>query len=421
IVAYAFSSTTHNYLTPIAIGTDKRTSGLPPSFLSKRKTNQPVVVKLHSLKNSIVSSDINLQTSKGAMVTPYGLDGVSALMKDFKTFRTTLSGSDAVARLKSLPIWSNLLLDITDKKDGRTQILVPVSSDTINIDMSSLGNYSNGALIIIPPANIKEGELLLFSKTNKNRKSFKFNNQERNPFVVEGLSQTDTFLELRSDYQSLGLMPVNIRKDISNIIEPTPKHIEKIVGKLNLINSLLEDSVFCRACTISIKYTDKISTADSSGAFAINDINIIDTQAQVDIDAGGVNFIYPLIVHNPISILRLDVSLPSRTLLTAWNQVSPTIPGHGLIYGDYPKRSFHAFLVSLDDSRSIEAYYFGDKTSTPSKKISTTPYETSSTGFGKFLFSDIKPGDYVLYLISSEQIIHSRIIRVEANKVTLIN
>ena len=420
IVAYVFSDAEHNQLVPIAIGTDDKVSGLPPSLLSKRKTNQPVVIKLHPVKE-LPSSEINIKTSKGVLTTPYGLDGIAALMPDFNMFRTTISGADGVARLKAIPAYSNVWIEMTDSKSNISSVIVPTSSSLININLPEFTKERNNSLMIIPPANIKEGEILLFSKTGKNRSSFKFNNQDRKPIFVTDLSEVETFLELRTDNQSMGLMPVAIRKNTLNVVEPDPKHIEKIKGRISLINSPSESAVSCRNCSISIKYTDRSANTDASGNFSIEDINIIDNQAQINLDINNMQVIYPMIVHNLLRTLRLNIVVPSKELLRSWSQLLPTIPGHGLIYGEYPKRSFHAFIIGLDNNYSGEAHYFADRTNMPGNNISISPYEPTNTGFGKFLFPDVKPGDYVLYIISNEKIMHTRIIRVESGKTTLIN
>ena len=420
IVAYVFSNAKNNHLVPVAIGTDDKVSGLPPSLLSKRKTNQPVVIKLHHV-NELSSSEINIKTSKGVMTTPYGLDGIAALLPEFNMFRTTISGADGVARLKAIPAYSNVWIEMTDSKNNVSSVIIPTSSSLIDIDLPEFTKERNNSLMIIPPANIKEGEILLFSKTNKNRLSFKFNNQDRKPISVDGLNETETFLELRTDNQSMGLMPVAIRKNTLNIVEPDPKYIERIKGRISLIKSPNEAAVSCRNCSVSIKYTDKAASTDAAGNFSIEDINIIDNQAQINLDINGMSVIYPVIVHNLLLTLRLDIVVPSKELLRSWSQLLPTIPGHGIIYGEYPKRSFHAFIIGLDDNYSGEAHYFADKTNMPSSSISISPYEPSSTSFGKFLFPDVKPGDYILYIISNEKIMHTRIIRVESGKTTVIN
>jgi len=420
IIAYVFSDIEHNHLIPIAIGTDDKVSGVPPSLLSKRKTNQPVTIRLHHVKE-LASTEINIKTAKGVMTTPYGLDGLAALMPEFNMFRTTISGSDGVARLKSIPAYSNVYIEMTDSKNNLSSVIIPTLSSLINIELPVFTKERNNSLMIIPPANIKEGEILLFSKTNKNRASFKFNNQDRKPISVDGLNETETFLELRTDNQSMGLMPIAIRKNTLNIVEPDPKHIEKIKGRVSLINSLNEPSVSCRNCSISIKYTDRATSTDAAGNFSIEDINIIDNQAQINLDINGMSLLYPLIVHNLLRTLRLNIVAPSKELLRSWSQLFPTIPGHGVIYGEYQKRSFHAFIIGLENNYSGEAHYFSDKTNLPSNSLSIAPYEPSNTGFGKFLFPDVKPGDYVLYIISNEKIMHTRIIKVESGKTTLIN
>ena len=78
-------------------------------------------------------------------------------------------------------------------------------------------------------------------------------------------------------------------------------------------------------------------------------------------------------------------------------------------------------MIGLDFPYSAEAYYFGGKDSAPSRKLFATPYEPSDPGFGKFMFPNIKPGDYVLYLLTNEAILHTRIITVNTGEVTLIN
>jgi hypothetical protein len=421
-VAYVFLATTNSYLAPIAVGIDKKISGIPPSILSKRKKNQPITIKVQELKTATPYSEISITTPKGTMVMPYGLDGIASMMPEFSMFRTTISGADGVARLKPLPFSSNILIEMSYAKNTRSFFVVPTFSDLININVPAIKENKSNSLLVIPPTNMKEGEIIIFSKTDANKAAIKFNNQDRKPIFIDDLKPVETFLELRSkDYKSLGLMPVKIREEALSIVEPSPRHIEKIVGKIYLINSLSENNIPCKGCSISVKYTDRTSSSDENGSFVINDISIIDNLAQIEIDSGSTNIAYPIIVHRPMRTLRLDIVAPSKNLLRAWNQSVPTMPGYGVVFGSHPKRSFHAFLIGLDFPYSAEAYYFADQDNSPSKKLFATPYEPSDTGFGKFIFPNMKPGDYVLYLLTNEKILHTRVISVNAGKITLIN
>jgi hypothetical protein len=421
LVAYVFSATSHNYLVPIAVGTDKKISGIPPSVLSKRKTNQPVMIKVQNLNSTDLYSEISIKAPRDAMVMPYGLDNIASMMPDFSMFRTAIAGTDGVARLKPLPFSSNVLIEVKDKQKADSFLVVPTTSDLMHIELPDLAESRANSLLVIPPANIKEGEIIIFSRTEANKALIKFNNQERKPVFVDNIRPIESFLELRSKNKSLGLMPVKIRDGVLSIVEPSPKHIDKIVGKIYLINSLGEENVPCGNCPMNIKYTDRTTSSDGSGSFMINAVDVIDSQAQISIEAAGVNVTYPIITHHPLRVLRLDIAIPSVTLLRTWSQSNPTIPGHGIVFGDYPKRSFHAFLIGLDSPYSAEASYFTGRSSTPSKKLFTTPYEPSDPGFGKFIFPNVKSGDYILYLLTNDKILHARLLSVGAGGLTLIN
>lgn len=421
LVAYAFYTMNNGTQKILAIGTDKKVNGLPPSVLSKRKINYPVVIKLKPLKKEQTSTDINIATNSNSLVSTYGLDDIASMVPDFKTFRTTVSGADGLARIKSLPINSNIFFEIRDQNGQNTSLTIPTSSDNINIDLPRINIIKKSSLIIIPPSNIKNGELILFSKTDKNKFSYNFNNQERKQITIDSLYDVETFLEIRSDNKSIGLMPIYINKNGTNIIEPSPKTLDNLFGQIFLKDSIIDAKRPCKDCLISIKYTDKYSTTNSNGAFLIKNINIIDNQAQLNIDANGLGVIYNILVHGPVDKLRLDINIPSKNILDSWNQTIPTMPNNGLVFGYYPKRSFRSFLINIDDYTTIKANYFSDRTELPSKQLDISPYEPSSQGFGKFIFSNVKPGNYILYLLNSDRIIHSRIIKVETGKITLIN
>ncbi|MEI6092467.1 MAG: hypothetical protein WCQ47_02145 [bacterium] len=421
LVAYAFYTTSNGTPSMIAMGTENKVSGIPPSVLSKRKTNQPVVIKLSQLKKETTSSDINMDTSPNSLINTYGLDDLAAIIPDFKTFRTTISAANGLARIKSLPINSNILFEISKQDGQKTSFIVPTSSDDINIEIPNTKDLKNNSLIVIPPVNIKDGEIIIFSKTNKNKFSYSFNNQERKNITIDNLADTETFLEIRSENRSVGLMPVYINKKGTSIIEPSPKIIDNISGQVFLNDSVAEGKRPCKECLISVKYTDKYASTNNNGVFAIKNLAIIDNQAQFNIDTNGSSVIYNILTHGPIDKLNLNITIPSKNLLDSWNQIIPTMPNNGLVFVYYPQRSLRSFLVKIDDYTTIKANYFSEKANLPSKQLDISPYEPSSPGFGKFIFSDIKPGNYVLYLLNSDRIIHSRIIRVEAGKITLIN
>lgn len=421
LAAYVFSTTNSGVQKLLAVGTDKKINGLPPSVLSKRKTNHPVIVKLKQLRKEQVSTDINIATNPNSLVNTYGLDDIASMVPDFKTFRMTVSGADGLARIKSLPINSNIFFEINNQNGQKISLTVPTSSDEINIELPRINTIKKSSLIVIPPSNIKDGEIVVFSKTDKNKFSYSFNNQERKHINIDSLYDIETFLEVRSDNKSIGLMPLYINKNGVNIIEPSPKTVDNIFGQIFLNDSMIDAKRPCKDCLISIKYTDKYSTTSNNGTFVIKNLSIIDNQAQLNIEANGIGVIYNILVHGPVDKLRLDINIPSKNILDSWNQTTPTMPNNGLVFGYYPKRSFRSFLINIEDKTTLKANYFSERTTIPSKQLDISPYEPSSQGFGKFLFSNVKPGNYIIYLLNSDKIIHSRIIKVETGKITLIN
>lgn len=422
IAAYAFDGNTNLYSFPMAYGTDKGISGIPPSMLAKRKHNAPVNIVLNEIdRKTLDNVNINIKGQKELWAYPYGLDGLAKLVPELGLYRTSISAHDDTARLRALPFGSNIYIQLFDPdKEGRTNILIPSSSKKMDIKLSqnifkTRPHHSNASLIILPPNNLDDGEIIVSSAGSlKNKANFSFNDAETQTFIMDDLEPKDTLIELRHKNKSLGIMGIRLKKDETTVLNPIPKKIDKMTGRIHLIKSSDASPPPCKDYLVEIKYTDKSVNTGWRGNFNIDDINIIDDQIELLIEGAEQKFLVPLVVHNNISKLGLDLELPDKKLIARWNRSAPSLPINGMIYGNYTyHKSYKAFLRGIDNNISTEAVYFDDASGMPSGSI----YSTSSS---RFLFSDIPSGGYVLYLVAGTQIIHTRTVNVEAGTVTII-
>lgn len=416
--AWESSSISNNLL--LAKGVDKKTYGLPPSIVAKRKTNDPVTIRMIKSEKHSNESTINIKTKKDALISLYGLDSIVNLMPDLKVFRTTVAGPNDWANLKAVPTGSSLYINVNSNEVDPLQFILPILSETMDLDIQRyLGDAS---VIIIPPSNIKYGNVLLFSKTGENKSQHSFSFDNRRPIRIKRMSPVETFLELRSDGKSLGLMPLDILPSTTSIFEPRPKTINIMKGNIQTINSIKDrKNTPCNNCTIRIKYTDKISNTDVNGNFITDDINIIDNKAEIDIETGELSLSYQTNLNRNMDLSTILLKIPSMPLLNSWTKLSPSLPGNSSIYGDYNHHSFRAFIVGINNKVSREATYFDERTGLPNKKAYSTSFEPDKISYGKFVFMDVPSGNYVLYLLTDSKIIDSRIIKVKTDIVTIIN
>lgn len=422
IAAYAFDGSSNLYTFPLAYGTDKNISGLPPSLLAKRKHNAPVSISLKEIdRKDLENINIDITGQKGLWAYPYGLDSLAKLAPDLGLYRTSISGSDNIARLRDLPFGSNIYVQLFDpNKDGRISMVIPSSSDKIDIELPQnifkiRSHHANPSLVIIPPNNIDEGEIVVSSmRSLKNKTTFNFDDPETQSFIMDDLDPEDTLIELKCKNKSLGIMGIRLKKNETAILNPVPKKIDKISGSIHLVKKPGTEVLPCKDCSVEIKYTDKTVNTGWHGNFNIEDIGIIDDQIELTIESQEQKFLVPLVVHNSIKRLDLNLELPDQKLIALWNMSEPTLPINGIVYGNYTyHKSYRAFLRGLDNSVTTEAMYFDDITGRPSRS-------KYSTSLSRFLFQDIPSGAYVLYLVAGTDIIHTRVIAVAADTTTII-
>jgi len=414
IVATAFSNRS---FVPIASGKDKTVEGVPLSMLTKRKNNAEVKIRLYDLKDKMIGTAVTVSGRGGDILSLYGLDNIAKFIPDFNTFKTTVFGMDGTATLNSLPIGSNICFESfnPEKPDKKatliTQTLYNRSEITIPADAFVKKAPS---VIIIPPRNVPEGDIVILSRSLKNKLTRHFNNFR--PTTINYSDTEDAVLDLRIGNKSMGLMPLFIKKDAVTVVEPSHKRINKLCGKINI------EGGACKNCSIKIKYTDKSTTSDAMGRFCLNDINIIDSSLELFIDSDEQNIIATIPVFYSHKDLIVVLSAPGAKLLRQWNNIAPTIPVNGFIYGDHAYyKSYHAFISGLDNNTNREALYIDDITGLPSKNNFSTSSDQNNAGFGKFIFPDVPQGRYILYLLTPDKIIHSRLIHAESGKITLVN
>ncbi len=422
IAAYAFDEESNLYMFPVAFGMDKNISGIPASLLAKRKHNSLVRIPLKQIDGAALENiNVNIKSQNGLWVSPYGIDAIARVAADTNLYRTIISGSDDIARLRKLPFGSNIYIQIFDpNKETRISMVVPSSSQATYIELPreifrTRTKSANPILVLIPPNNIEQGELIISSiKSIKNKASFSFNNYDLRPLIVEDLDPSDSIIELKQNNESLGIIGVKLRKNEITVLNPIPKSIDKISGKIRFIKASDKQSIYCTDCSVDIKYTDKSVKTGWSGNFNIMQTSIIDDQIELSIEANGQRFLVPLIIHSNIKKLNLDLKLPDQKLLALWDRTEPTLPINGRIYGNYEyHQSYKAFIKGLDNKIALEALYFDEATGTPSR----TRYSSS---FSRFLFTDVPSGSYVLYLTTVTGIIHTRLINVETGTTTII-
>ncbi len=139
------------------------------------------------------------------------------------------------------------------------------------------------------------------------------------------------------------------------------------------------------------------------------------------IDSTDQRFLVPLLVHNDLQNITLDLELPNKKLIELWSKTIATLPINGMVYGSYIyHKSYRVFLKNISNNNLYESKYFDDDTGHPSKNSYSTSTLNNKPGFSRFIFHDIAAGTYVLYIVAGSDIIHSRLIDVEPRTITVI-
>lgn len=429
VAAYAFEEASSLYLWPLAYGTDEKINGIPPSLLVKRKNNEPIKIQLKEIpREKLEKVTMNIKSKAGFWTTIYGADSISKIAPELGIYKTSISVQDGIARLIGLPLVSNVYTQIFDpNKDRRINMVVPTFVGTINLELPEnilniQNHYSNPSLVIFPPNNINNGEFVLSSKKSlKNKSIVGFDNTTKGALIINDMDPEESLLELKHNNISLGIMPIKLKTNETLVIKPISKKIEKLTGTISYIKTASAEPLTCNECRIELKYTDKTSNSGSSGKFTINDIGIIDDQLEITIDSKDQRFILPLLIHNDIKNLKLNLELPNKKLIELWSKTIPTLPINGIVYGVYTyHKSYRAFIKGLNNNLVYESKYFDDNTQQPSRNKYATSQLNNRFGFSKFIFPDTPSGDYVLYIVAGSNIVHSRLINIEADSVTVI-
>lgn len=429
IAAYAFDGSSPMYLWPLAYGTDEKINGIPPSLLAKRKKNEPIKIQLKEIDNKkLENTKMNIKSKPGLWTTVYGVDSISKLAPELGIYKTSISGNDNIARLIGLPLASNVYTQIFNPdNDRRVNLIIPTFVGRINLDLPEdifdIKNHnSNPSLVILPPNNINNGEFVISSKKSlKNKNMLAFNSSTKGPLIINDMDPEDSLLELKHNNVSLGIMSIKLKKNETLVLNPLPKKIQEITGNIYYRKNSINQTNGCSDCKIELKYTDKNTSTNSYGKFSVTDIGIIDDQLEMVVDSKDQRFLVPLLVHNDIQNITLNLELPNKKLIDLWSKTIPTLPINGIVYGSYIyHKSYRAFLKNINSNNLYESKYFDDNTGQPSKNIYSTSLLNNKPGFSRFIFNDIITGTYVLYIVAGSDIVHSRIIDVEPRTVTVI-
>jgi len=429
IAAFAFDVASSLYLWPLAYGTDNKINGIPPSLLASRKNNDPIKIQLKEINTQRLDNiTLSIKSEPNLWTTIYGVDSISRLAPELGIYKTGISDNDGIARLTGVPMVSNIYTQIFDpNKDRKLNMIIPTFVGKIDLEIpkiifSDKTHYSNPSLVIFPPNNIDSGEFVLSSKRSlKNKSVLEFDNSTKEPLIVDDLDVEGSLLELKYNNTSLGLMPIKLKKNETLIVNPIPKKIEKLAGTISYIKGSFSQDSFCNDCKIELKYTEKNTNTDSHGKFVIKNIALIDDQLEVLLEVREQRFIIPLIVHNDIKNIELNLEIPDNKLITLWNKTIPTLPINGIVYGSYPyHKSYRAFLKSIDGNIIYESKYFDDTTGLPSRTKYSTSLFNNKVGFSKFIFPDVTAGEYILYIVAGSDIVHSRLVNVEQGITTII-
>jgi len=429
IAAYAFNGRSPLYLLPLAYGTDEKINGIPPSLLAKRKKNDPVKIQLKEInKAELETVTLNIKSQPSLWMTAYGVDSISKLAPELGIYQTNISGQDSIARLTGLPLASNVYTQIFNpNKENRINIIIPTFAGKINMELPESvlnikNHYPNPSLVILTPNNINNGEFVLSSKKSlKNKNILTFDKFTKEPLVISDMDPEESLLELKHNNVSLGIMSIKLKNNETLIVNPIPKKIDNLIGTVSYIKNSATQNHSCNDCRVELKYTDKNVNTNSYGNFSINNIGIIDSQLEIAIDSKELRFIIPLLIHNDIKKIELNLEIPNKKLVELWNKTTSTLPINGIVYGKYTYyKSYKVFLKSINNNTVYEGKYFDDNTGLPSSNKYSTSSLSNKTGFSRFMFPDIAPGTYVFYVIAGSNIIHSRLINVEAGVITII-
>ncbi|HOW17222.1 MAG TPA: hypothetical protein PK443_05860, partial [bacterium] len=214
---------------------------------------------------------------------------------------------------------------------------------------------------------------------------------------------------------------ISSRPNITNIIEPVHKNIQELIGKINKIVLSPYHEAPCRKYKINIMLNENEAHTDMNGEFRINDIDIINNYLDLLVEGDDVTakINIPIIHHH--EKLNFNTNIPSEQTIRTWEKILPNTKKNSFIYGEIPyHKSYKAFLIGENNETIKEAYYF-NSAMIPDKRTYSTAYNPANKAFSRFLFSDIKEGKYILYLVSGNELIHSRVFNVESNRMVVLN
>lgn len=401
-------------------GGNNKTDGVPVSMLSRKKDNKPLKLKLNEPEKRYNSSTLNIKNiHPNNIVWVYGLDLISKLYPEMNITRSVISGIDGVARITKIPSSSVLMISSPNHKTG-FNFETAIAPYEHNITLLNKPYCStNSCVCLIRPLGFDDPEVSIYSKNPYFKKTIKFKNSE---FInINTPIMKDAILELRSNGQSFGIMKINSKPETTSLIEPVHKNIQELLGKINKIVLSPYHEAPCRKYKINVMLTENESNTDMSGEFRINDIDTINNYLDILVEGDDVTakINIPVIHHH--EKLNFNTNIPCEQTIRTWEKILPNTKNNSFIYGEIPyHKSYKAFLIGDNNETIKEAYYF-NSAMIPDKKTYSTVYDPTNKAFSRFLFSDIKEGKYILYLISGNELIHSRILSVESNRTVVLN
>lgn len=405
-------------------GFSYETSEIPLSILSKRKDNQPVKIKLKELQKKEDQSKITIKDIyNGAIVSMYGIDLISKLDKDIKISRSTISSSN-VAVLGQAPFGSNLFISSNNtnkeadtSKDISFETIINSHETQITLPIKPKCKIGNSCLLIIKPSNMPLVDISIYSKEPRFKKSRSLYGDD--VWFIDNVNFKEGILELRFEDNIIGLMRLRPEQNRTTIIEPFYRKIDLFTGKIKKIELNTEKE--CSNCDLSIRLSEQDINCDKNGVFKTKDISVLDTSINIDVNSNDAAATINILSMYPQKQMILYSRIPTISTINTWNMYAPTTPNNSFLYGEFPyHKSYKAFIIGIDNNTAKQAVYF-NSSNLPDKDVYSTDYLAVNPGFGRFLFNDLVKGRYILYLVSNNKIIHSRVIQVEQKRTLVIN
>ena len=403
-------------VSPIMRGYDEKINGLSPSLLSKRRSNEPASIKMRKIKDGTSSQLTISSLQPGLMLSMYGVESISSIDPDINISRTTITTQDGIARFKSIGSGSSTIIEAHNSFRIKTSIL----GDT-NIEFPATRSCDGAnCLLVIKPHNIDVAEVTIYANCSK-LVSHTLNTTSTNK-LFSNIYADSVLLELNSDNNTLGLMKVDLYKEGLLIIEPHPTLIKTLRGRIKKISTGPKQKKRpCVRCNLTAKYSDSEAVTTTSGAFYMENLKSINDSIYINIDSGDIKAVMNIPVMYPQKELVLNIEIPSISLVNAWSAIAPTTPNNTTLYGQYPyDRNYRVFAVGVDMDVVKEALYI-NSTGYPDKSIKAANFYTTDAGYGRFFFNNLPLGEYVLYFISNNKIIHSRLVSTNKGRITIVD